>query len=74
LQAQFIKHVYQLLTIQFWITEIRLDRRDLHDEIRARRPSLDDLDAKILAILDISQFKLAHSISERLIIAYSTVL
>jgi hypothetical protein len=47
----------------------------LHDEIRTGRPLLDDLDAKILTILDKSLFESAHSISwaEKLLVAYPTV-
>jgi hypothetical protein len=74
LQAQFTEHADQLQTAQFWITEIWLDRQDLHDEICTGRHPLDDLDAKILAILDKFPFKSAHSIAERLPVAYSTVL
>jgi DNA-binding transcriptional MerR regulator len=57
LQAQFAEHAYQLRTVQFWITEIRLGRQDLDDEIRTRKPQFDDLDAKILARLDKSPFE-----------------
>jgi transposase len=74
LQVRFAEHVYQLRTVQFWITEIRRDRQDLHDEIRNGRPPLDDLDDKILAILDKSLFESAHSIAKRLFVVYSTVL
>jgi hypothetical protein len=35
-------------------------------------PPLDDLDGKLLAIFNKSQFESAHSISERLLVAYST--
>jgi hypothetical protein len=76
LQTQFGEHAYQLRTIQFWIAEARLGRSDLHDEIRTERLLLDDLDAKILAILDKSPFELIYSISiaERLLVAHPTVL
>jgi hypothetical protein len=74
LQAQFVKHACQLRTVQFWITEIRRGRQDLHDEIRSRRAPLDDLDGKILAILDKSPFELVYSMAERLLLAYSTIL
>jgi hypothetical protein len=74
LQAQFAEHAYQLRTVQFWITEIRCGRQDLHDEIRSGRPHLDDPDGKILAILDKFLFESADSIFERLLVAYSTVL
>jgi hypothetical protein len=48
----------------------------MHDEIRTGRPPLDDLDTKILAILDKSQFELAHSISitETLLVAHLIML
>jgi hypothetical protein len=73
-QAQFDEHAYKLRTIQFWITEVRSGRQDLHDEIRTGRPSLDDLDAKIVAILDKSHFESARSIAERLYVGHSIVL
>jgi hypothetical protein len=50
LQAKFDEHAYQFRTIYVWITEARLGRQDLHDEICTRRSPLADLDAKILAI------------------------
>jgi hypothetical protein len=74
LQAQFVKDVYQLATVWFWITEIWRGRQDLHDEIRSGRLPPDDLDSKILAILEKSPFESPHSIAERLLIAQSTVL
>jgi hypothetical protein len=76
LRAQFDEHAYQLQTIRFWIIEARFGRQDLHDEIRTRRPPLDDLDMKILAILNKSPFESAHSISiaERLFVAHPKVL
>jgi hypothetical protein len=73
LQTQFDEHVYKLRKIQFWITEVRLGRQDFHDEIRTGRLPLDDLDAKILVILDKSSFESANSIAETLHIVYLTV-
>jgi hypothetical protein len=74
LQIQFGEHAYEFRTVQFWITEVQLGRQDLHDEICTGRPPLDNLDAKILAILDKSPFELARSIAETLHVAHSTVL
>jgi hypothetical protein len=61
LEAQFGEYAYKLRTIQFWITEMRLGREDLDDEIRSGKPSLDDLDAAILAISYKSPFESAYS-------------
>jgi hypothetical protein len=74
LQIQFGEHVYKLQMVQFWITDVWFGRQDLHDEICTERPPLDDLDAKIMAILDKSPFKSTHSITETLHTAHSTVL
>jgi hypothetical protein len=74
LQEQFVEHAYRLRIVEFWITEIWCGHQDLHDEIHSGRPPLDDLDGKILAILDNSSFESAHSIVERLLVAHSTVL
>jgi hypothetical protein len=74
LQTQFIENIYQLQTIRFWITDARIGRQDLHDEIRTGRPPLDDLDAKILTILNKYPFESARLISETLCIVYSTIL
>jgi hypothetical protein len=46
----------------------------MYNDIRSGRPPLDDFDGKILAIVDESPFESAHSISERLLVACSTVL
>jgi hypothetical protein len=46
----------------------------INTEIRARRPLLDDLDAKILDILKNSPFRSADSISETISVGLATVL
>jgi hypothetical protein len=71
-QAQFAEHAYKLRTVRLWIGEVRFGRQDLHDEIRTGRPPLDDIDAKILAILDKSPFGSARSIAERLFVSHTT--
>jgi hypothetical protein len=74
LRAHFGERAYKLRIVQFWIAEGWLGRQDLHDEIRTRKPPLDGLDAKTLAILDKSPFESASSITETLRIVYSTIL
>jgi hypothetical protein len=74
LQAQFGKHACAFQTARFWIIEVQLGRQDLHDEIRTGRPPLDDLDAKIVDILDKSPFESARSIGETPDVAHSIVL
>jgi hypothetical protein len=58
-QAQFAQDIYELRTVQFWIGEVYRGHQDLHDENRMRKPPLDDLDVKILVILDKYPFKSA---------------
>jgi hypothetical protein len=60
--------------IRFWIAEVRFGRQDLHDEIRTGKSPLDDLDAKILAILNKFPFEWTRSIAERLCVSHATVL
>jgi hypothetical protein len=74
LQVKFGKHAYKLRTVRFWIAEIGFGHQYLHDEIGIGRPPLDDLCAKILAILNKVPFKSACSIAERLHVGYATVL
>jgi hypothetical protein len=74
LQKQFGEHAYKLRIVRFWICEVRFGHQDLHEPIRTGRPLLDDVDVKILAILDKSPFKSARSIAERLLVNCATVL
>jgi hypothetical protein len=74
LQAQFGEHVYKLRMVQFCIPEVGFGRQELHDEICIGRPPLDDLDSKILTILDKSPFESARSRAERLGVDRATVL
>jgi hypothetical protein len=74
LQAKLAEHACQLQMVQFWITGIRIGHQDLDDEIRTGRSPLDDLEAKILAILNKSLFESVNSIVKRLIITHLTVL
>jgi hypothetical protein len=74
LQARFAQNAYVLRTVQFWIGEVRRDHQDLHDENRMETPLLDDLDARILAILDKFPFESALSITETLRVGLTTVL
>jgi hypothetical protein len=74
LQAQFAEHAYKLRTVRFWIGQVRFGRKDLHDEIHTGRPHLNDIDAKILAILNKSPFESACSITERLRVSHAIVL
>jgi hypothetical protein len=61
-------------TVRFWIAEVRFDRQELHDEIRTGRRRLDDVDDKILAILNKSPFESARSIAEWLRTSHAAVL
>jgi hypothetical protein len=53
---------------------VRFGRQDLHNEIRTRRPLLDDVDAKFLVILNKSPFESARSIAERLRVSHAIML
>jgi DNA-binding MurR/RpiR family transcriptional regulator len=53
---------------------MQCSRQDFHDEIRTGRPAIDDINAKILAILNKSPFESARSIAERLCVSHATVL
>jgi hypothetical protein len=43
LRARFYEDAYALRTVQFWITELRPGRENLHDEPRKGRPSAENL-------------------------------
>jgi hypothetical protein len=74
LQAPFAEHAYKVRTVRFWIGEVRFGRQDLHNEIRTRRPLLDDVDTKFLAILNKSPFESTCSIAKMLRISHAIVL
>jgi hypothetical protein len=63
-QVYFAQDAYAVRIVQFWIGEVHRDRQHLHDKNRIGRLSLDDLDAKIVAILDKSPFESARSRAE----------
>jgi hypothetical protein len=74
LQAQFAQDAYALRTVQFWIGEGCRDHQPLHDQNRMGRLPLDDLETKILAILDKYPFESTQSISETIHIDMATIL
>jgi hypothetical protein len=74
LRVQFHEDAYAPRRIQFWITELRRDREDLHDEPRTGRPSAENLPTKIQELLDENPFDSARSMGEILQVSHSTVL
>jgi hypothetical protein len=74
LQAQFSEQTYKLRTIRFWTGEVRFGRHDLHNAIRTGRRLLEDVDAKILAIVNKSPFDSELSMAARLRVSHATVL
>jgi transposase len=64
LRAQFHEDACALRTLQFWITELRRGREDLHDEPRTGRPSVENLPTKIQELLDEKPFESARSMAE----------
>jgi hypothetical protein len=73
IHAQFGEYVHKLQTVRFWIAEVRLVHQDLHNESCAGILPLDDLDAKILVILNKSFFEPTSSIVEIRHVAHSIV-
>jgi hypothetical protein len=73
LQAQFGQYACKFRTVRFWIAEVWFGRQDLHAEIRTGKPPLDNLDAKISAILDKSPFDSAYSMARRLRVGHATL-
>jgi hypothetical protein len=57
LTVPFGEDASALRTIQFWRAEVDHGREDLHDEQRSGRTPLDDIDSKILGLLDRTPFE-----------------
>jgi transposase len=74
LRAQFHEDAYALSTVQFWITELRRGREDLHDEPRTGKHSSESLPTKIQELRDENPFESARSLAEILQVSHSTVL
>jgi hypothetical protein len=73
-QAQFDEHADKLRTVQFGITEVRFTHQKLSDGIRIGDRPLDDLEAKILVVLDKYDVESIRSRAETLTCVHSTVL
>jgi hypothetical protein len=74
LRAQFHEDACALSTVQFWITELRRGREDLHDEPRTGRPSAENLSTKIQELLDDNPLESARLMVEILQVSHSMVL
>jgi hypothetical protein len=74
LRAQFHEDVYALRAVQFWITELRRGREDLHDEPRTGRHSAENLPTKIQELLDKISFESGRSVAEILQVSHPRVL
>jgi transposase len=64
LKAQFHEDAYALRAVQFWITELRRGREDIHDEPRMGSPSAENLPTKIQELLNENPFESAWSMAE----------
>jgi hypothetical protein len=74
LTAQFREDVSALRTVQFWTTELRRGREDLHNEPKTGRPSAENLPTKIQELLNENPFESARSMAEILQVSHPTVL
>jgi FtsZ-binding cell division protein ZapB len=52
LETQFHEYVYSLWSVQFWISEIKRGREDLHDAQQSGRRPIESLTAQIKMLLD----------------------
>jgi len=57
---------YPETDVKYWIHELKLGREDLHDQGGPGRPPLDDVDAKILALLQKEPYSSVRTLSESL--------
>jgi hypothetical protein len=71
---EFESHIFNFSAVQFWVGEVRHGRQDLRDDNRMERLPLDDLDAKILAILHKALLELARSMAQTVRVGLATVL
>jgi hypothetical protein len=59
--------------VKYWLYEIKLHRSDLSDRPSSSRPLLEDIDARILQVLEAEPWSSVRTIAEFLKIAASTV-
>jgi hypothetical protein len=74
LTAQFGEDSYSIRSVRRWCQYLRQGRKDLHDEQRPGRPPLDNIDAKILALLTAYPFHSAYSLADSIGISQQCVL
>jgi transposase len=60
-------------SVYYWVKEFRCGRDDVVDQTRPERPSIDNLDADILCVLQHSPFATVRSITEEAGVSHETV-